>query len=103
VQSALEQEREAFDNFSAITMLAARRLRGQMQDTARINVRLQLTQHAGALRLVQAGGIQDIKGQLNLRGSAIDVLSPWAAATAELKVQFGGRYCYGLGNLDIGV
>jgi hypothetical protein len=103
VQSALQQEREAFDNFSAVAILATRRLGGQMQDTARINVRLQLTQHAGALRLVQAGRIQDIKGQLDLRGGAIDMLPPWAAAAAELKVQFGGRYCYGLGNLDIGV
>ena len=28
VQGALEQEREAFDDFSAVAMLAARRLRG---------------------------------------------------------------------------
>jgi hypothetical protein len=37
-----------------------------MQDTARINVRFQLAQRTGALRLIQAGGIQDIKGQLDL-------------------------------------
>ena len=85
VQGALEQEREAFDDFSAVTMLAARCLRGQMQDTSRIDIRLQLAQHAGALRLIQARGIQDIKSQLDLRGSAIDMLSPWTAATTELK------------------
>jgi hypothetical protein len=74
-----------------------------MQDTACVNVRLQLAQHAGTLRLSQARGIQDIEDQLDLRGSAIDVLSPWAAATTELEVQFGRRYCYCLGNLDVGV
>jgi hypothetical protein len=31
------------------------------------------------------------------------MLSPWAATTAELKVQFSGRYCHGLGNLDVGI
>src|SRR5712691_8166275 len=103
VQGALEQEREAFDDFIAVTMLAARRLGGQVQDTARIDVRLQLAEHAGALRLIQTGGAQDIEGQLDLRGRAIDMLSPWAAATTELKLQFRGWYCYGLGNLDVGV
>jgi hypothetical protein len=103
VQGALEQEREAFDDFSAVTMLAARRLRGQMQDTACVNIRFQLAQHAGALRFIQTWGIQDIEGQLDLRGGAIDMLSPWAAAPAELKVQLGGRYGHGFGNLDIGV
>jgi hypothetical protein len=47
--------------------------------------------------------MQDIEGQLDLRSGAIDMLSPWAAATAELKVQLSVRYCHGLGNLDIGV
>jgi hypothetical protein len=74
-----------------------------MQDTACIDVRLQLAQHAGTLRLIQTGGAQDVKCQLDLRGGAVDVLSPWAAATAELKVQFSGRDCHCLGNLDIGV
>ena len=103
VQGALEQEREAFDDFSAVTMLAARRLGGQMQDTSRVDVGFQLTQHAGALRLVQAWGIQDIEEQLNLRGGAIDMLSPWPTATTKLKVQLGKWYCDGLGNLDVGV
>ena len=31
------------------------------------------------------------------------MLSPWAAATAELKVQFSGWYSHCLGNLDVGV
>src|SRR5437667_1664899 len=70
VQGALQQEREAFDDFSAVTMLAACGLGGEMQNTARINVRFQLAQHAGALHLIQAGGAQDVKGQLDLRGRA---------------------------------
>src|SRR5262249_40081323 len=31
------------------------------------------------------------------------MLSPWAAATAELKVQFSGRYRHCLGNLEVSV
>src|SRR5262249_46494260 len=62
VQGALEQEREAFNHFSAVTMLATRCLGGQMQDPTRINVRLQLAQHTGALCLIQAWGMQDIEG-----------------------------------------
>jgi hypothetical protein len=100
VQGALQQEREALDDFSAVTMLAARRLGGQMQDTACVNVGLQLAQHAGTLCLIQARGIQDIEGQLDLRGRTIDMLSPWTAATTELKVQFSGWYCYCLSHLD---
>src|SRR5262245_25048335 len=84
-------------------MLAARCLGGQMQDTARVDIGLQLAQHAGALCLIQAWGIQDIEGQLDLRGGAVDMLSSWAAATAELKVQLSRRYCHCLGNLDVGV
>jgi hypothetical protein len=103
VQGALEQERETFDDFSAVAMLAARRLRGQMQETSRIDVRFQLAQQARALRLIQTRGAQDIEGQLDLRGSAIDMLSPWAAATTELKVQLSGWYCHCLSNLDVGV
>jgi hypothetical protein len=86
VQGALEQERKAFDDFSTVTMLAARRLRGQMQDTACVDVGLQLAQHAGTLRLIQAGRAQDIESQLDLRGGAIDMLAPWAATATELKV-----------------
>jgi hypothetical protein len=103
VQGTLEQEREAFDDFSAVTMLTARRLGGQMQDTACIDIGLQLAQHPGALYLIQARGMQDIEGQLDLRGGAVDMLSPWAATTTELEMQFSGWYCHCLGNLDIGV
>ena len=74
-----------------------------MQDTACVDIGLQLAQHTGALRLSQAGGIQDIKGQLDLRGGAIDMLSPWATTAAKLKVQFGEWYCRCLGNLDVGI
>jgi hypothetical protein len=66
VQSALEQERKAFDDFSTVTMLAACRLGGQMQNTACVDIGLQLAQHTGALRLIQAGGAHDIEGQLDL-------------------------------------
>jgi hypothetical protein len=45
--------------------------------------------------------MQDIEGQLDLRSGAIDMLSPWAAATTVLKEQFSGRYCHCLGNLDV--
>jgi hypothetical protein len=47
--------------------------------------------------------MQDIEGQLDLRGGAVDMLSPWTATTTELEMQLGGRYCHCLSNLDIGV
>src|SRR5882672_5035337 len=96
VQGALQQEREAFDDLSAVAMLTARRLGGQMQDTSRVDVGLQLAQHASTLRLIQAWGIQNIEDQFDLRGGAINMLSPRATATTELEVQLSGRYCYGL-------
>src|SRR5262245_47530263 len=52
VQGTLEQEREAFNDFSTVAMLAACRLGGQMQDTSCVDVRFQLAQHTGALRLI---------------------------------------------------
>ena len=74
-----------------------------MQDTACVDIGLQLAQNAGALRLSQAGGIQDIKGQLDLRGGAINMLSPWATTATKLKVQFGEWDCHYLGNLEVSV
>jgi hypothetical protein len=72
-----------------------------MQDTSRVDVGLELAQHASSLRLIQARGMQHVESQLDLRGGTIDMLSPRAATTTELKVQFARRYGYGLSNLDI--
>jgi hypothetical protein len=103
VQSTLEQTREAFNDLSAVAMLTAGSLRGEVQDTSRINVRFQLAQHTRALRLIQAGRAEHIEGQLDLRGSAIDMLSPWTTAAAELKVEFSQWYRHCLGNSKVGV
>ena len=74
-----------------------------MQHTARVDVGLELAQHASPLRLIQTRGMQHVESQLGLRGGAIDVLSPRATTTTELKVQFARRYGYSFGNLDIGL
>jgi hypothetical protein len=52
MQGALEQEREALDDFSTVTMLATRRLGSEMQDTACVDIGLQLAQNASALYLI---------------------------------------------------
>jgi len=62
VQGALEQAREAFYDLSAVAMLTAGGLRGQVQDATCINVRFQLGQHASALGLIQAGRTEYIEG-----------------------------------------
>src|SRR5262249_14678499 len=103
MQGALQQVCKAFYDFGTVAMLTAGGLRGEVQDATRINVRFQLAQQASALRIVQTRRAEHVEGQLDLRGSAIDMLSPRTATAAELEMEFCQRYRHGLGNLEVGV
>jgi hypothetical protein len=86
MQGPPQEVLEAFDDFGTVAMLAAGRLRTEVEDPAGIDVGLQLGENPGALGLGQARGIHHVEGQLNLRGGSIDVLPPWTATATELEM-----------------
>jgi hypothetical protein len=94
---------EPFYNIGTIAVLTPSRLRGQMQQPTGVNVRGEPGEHSGALRLVQARRIVDIKEQFHLRGGAIDMLPARPATATELKVQFGWGDSHCVRNVQVSI
>jgi hypothetical protein len=86
MQGPLQEVLEALDDLDTVAMLAAGGLRAEVKDTAGIDVGLELRENPGPLSFGQAWGIRHVEGQLNLRGGAIDVLSPRAPTATELEM-----------------
>jgi hypothetical protein len=91
VQRPLQKLLEAFNDFHAVTMLAASSLRAEVEDTTAVDISFETRAYPGPFTVGETWGLPHVEGQLNLCGGAIDMLPPRAATTAELKMQLGER------------